>query len=362
MLILGVDTSCDDTSIAVLKAEAGNKFKLLSNIVSSQVKIHQKYGGVYPMLARRAHEKNLPKVLGRALADANVGIKDIDAISVTIGPGLDPCLWMSLNFVRALAIKWDIPIIPVNHIEGHILANLLPQIGLKIKFPAVCLVVSGGHTQLILMKKIGKYEILGETRDDAAGECFDKTARILGLGYPGGPAIAAQAAKAVYSSLRGALPRDAAISCDIGMRLPRPMLYTKDYDFSFSGLKTAVLYDYKKRSAKQRKSKNYIQAMSAEIQQAIIDVLLKKTIKASRDYKVKTIMLGGGVVANQELRTQFQNKIQKDTNFTLQIPDLEFCQDNGAMIAITGWFNRAKAIKSAKSIKNLKPIPNLRIS
>jgi N6-L-threonylcarbamoyladenine synthase len=344
MTILGVDTSCDDTSIAVLRADA-DKFELLSNIVSSQVEIHKKYGGVYPLLARRAHEKNLPKVLDSALADANVGIKDIDVISVTIGPGLDPCLWMSLNFVRALAMKWKIPIIPVNHIEGHILANWLTPVGSIIKFPAICLVVSGGHTQLILMKKIGKYEILGETRDDAAGECFDKTARILGLGYPGGPAIARKAAK----------------SSVIKINLPRPMFYTKDYDFSFSGLKTAVLYDYKKRNAKERKSKNYIQAMSAEIQQAIIDVLLKKTIKASRDYKVKTIMLGGGVVANQELRTQFQNKIQSDTNFTLQIPDLKFCQDNGAMIAITGWFNRTKALKSARKIISLKPIPNLRI-
>ncbi len=269
MLILGVDTSCDDTSIAVLMADA-DKFELLSNIVSSQVEIHKKYGGVYPIMARRAHEKNLPKVLDEALAGAKMRAKDIDAISVTIGPGLDPCLWMSLNFVRALAMKWGIPIIPVNHIEGHILANLLPQIGSNvkiqmstIKFPAICLVVSGGHTQLILMKKIGKYEILGETRDDAAGECFDKTARILGLGYPGGPAIADQSAKASRNH-------------KFSISLPRPMLFTKDYDFSFSGLKTAVLYDYKKRGAKQRKSKNYIQAMSAEIQQAIMNTGLMR--------------------------------------------------------------------------------------
>lgn len=354
MLILGVDTSCDDTSIAVLKVKAG-EFELMSNIVSSQEKIHQKYGGVYPSMAKRAHEKNLPKVLDRALKRAKVCAKDIQAVSVTIGPGLDPCLWVGLNFVKDLASDWGVPIIPVNHIEGHILANWLsPAFAkatareAKINFPAICLVVSGGHTQLILMKKKGKYEILGETRDDAAGECFDKTARILGLGYPGGPAIAEQAAKARQNN-------------QLSINLPRPMFYTKDYDFSFSGLKTAVLYDYKKRSARERKSKKYIQAMSAEIQQAIIDVLLKKTIKASRDYKVKTIMLGGGVVANQELRTQFQDKIQNDTNFALQIPDLKFCNDNGAMMAITGWFNREKAIKSARKIENLKPNPNLRI-
>ena len=367
MLILGVDTSCDDTGIAVLRAGA-DKCELLSNIVSSQVQIHQKYGGVYPTMARRAHEKNLPKVLDRALKSAKIAKKDINAVTVTIGPGLDPCLWEGLNFVRALALKWRVPVIPVNHIEGHILANLLPQIGsnakiqmsnsksnpkskitkFKFKFPAICLVVSGGHTQLILMEKISKYEVLGETRDDAAGECFDKTARVLGLGYPGGPAIAREAARFARNG-------------EADIKLPRPMLYSKDYDFSFSGLKTAVLYDYKKRGAKESKSGNYIQAMSAEIQQAIIDVLLKKTISAGRDYKAKTIILGGGVIANQELRAQFQDKIQNNTNFALQIPDLEFCQDNGAMIAITGWFNRAKAKKSAKSILLLQPNPNLRI-
>ncbi|MCK4355166.1 tRNA (adenosine(37)-N6)-threonylcarbamoyltransferase complex transferase subunit TsaD [Candidatus Parcubacteria bacterium] len=355
MLILGVDTSCDDTSIAVLRIVA-RKFEILSNIVSSQEKIHQKYGGVYPTLARRAHEANLPLVLVQALkrsntngigvgAGAKINPRDIDAISVTIGPGLDPCLWEGVNFVKDLAYKFNVPIIPVNHIEGHILANWLPPVDENIKFPAICLVVSGGHTQLILMRKIGKYQILGETRDDAAGECLDKTARILGLPYPGGPAIAAEARD--YGGLTSIV-------------LPRPMLRSKDYDFSFSGLKTAVLYDYKKRSAKERKSKKYIQVMCAEIQQAVIDVLIKKTIRAGKDYKVKTILLSGGVAANKELRAQFQQRAKKE-NFRFQVPNPKFCTDNAAMIAITGWFHRAKALKSARQIKNLQAIPNLRL-
>ncbi|GAI39325.1 unnamed protein product, partial [marine sediment metagenome] len=199
MNILAIDTSCDDTCISILKVKNQKsktiEFNILSNIVSSQIKVHQKYGGVYPFLAKREHQKNLMPVLKQALKKAKL-LKlsksqkpDIDIIAVTIGPGLDPCLWMGVNFAKALSYFWQVPIIPVNHIEGHLLANLLPQ----IVFPAVCLVVSGGHTQLILMRKIGDYKIIGETRDDAAGECFDKTARILGLGYPGGPAIAALA-------------------------------------------------------------------------------------------------------------------------------------------------------------------------
>ncbi len=363
MLILGVDTSCDDTSIAVLRAMplpqgsgmgVAGKFELLSNIVSSQEKIHQKYGGVYPALARRAHKANLPLVLEQALKRAKTAPKNIQAISVTIGPGLDPCLWQGLNFVKDLALEWGVPIIPVNHIEGHILANLLPQTqvneGIDIELPAMCLVASGGHTQLILMKRIGNYKVLGETRDDAAGECLDKTARILGLPYPGGPAIARQAAQTRLPKRE--FPK---------IVLPRPMLYSKDYDFSFSGLKTAVLYDYKKRSAKQRKSKKYIQAMCAEIQQAVIDVLIEKTIKAGRNYKVKTILISGGVAANFELRKQFQDKVQQHTSFKFYAPTVNLCTDNAAMIAITGWFNRAKALKSANSIKSLQAIPNLRL-
>lgn len=334
MIILAVETSCDDTSISVLKFKKNQsknlKFEILSNIVSSQVEIHKKYGGIYPTLARREHQKNLPILLKKALKNKP------DYLAVTVGPGLEPCLWTGINFTKSLSKKWNLPIIPVNHIEAHILANWLEpsQMPKKI-FPAISLIVSGGHTQLILMKDIGRYKMLGETRDDAAGECFDKAARILGLGYPGGPAIADLAAKTNKSSQ---------------IKLPRPMLYSKDYDFSFSGLKTAVLY--RTRQEKLRTAK-FKQAMATEIQQAIIDVLIKKTINAAKNYKVKTIIMGGGVTANKELRKQM--KKATEPAFNLYLPSLKFCTDNAAMIGITAYFHQKKAVKRNISAKaNLK--------
>jgi len=341
MIILSIDTSCDDTCIAILKIEK-KKIKVLSNIVSSQIDIHRKYGGVYPSLAKREHEKNLVPVLKQALKKSGIfKVSKISAIAVTIGPGLEPCLWVGLNFAKSLSLVWNIPLIPVNHIEGHILANFISE-NPKFQFPVICLVVSGGHTQLILIKKIGNYKIIGETRDDAAGECFDKTARILGLSYPGGPAIAKQAIQ-WKSETNNRNKR---------IELPRPMMYSKDYDFSFSGLKTAVLYDYKKRTKKTRISKKYISEMAKEIQQSIIDVLVKKTIKAAKDYKAKTIILGGGVSANKELRKQFKEKIKKETpNSLLLIPDSNLCTDNAVMIGIAGYFNKNKALKNPQKIK-----------
>ena len=376
MKILAIETSCDDTGIAVIKTSDNKKpcFDILSNIISSQVKIHQKYGGVYPILAKREHQKNLVPVLKKALKEAKllkpsihqhrIISKDekmkkilereevlskklegffkkyqkpkVDVIAVTKGPGLEPCLWAGVNLANALAYWWRIPIIAVNHIEAHILANLIDK---TILFPAICLVVSGGHTQLVLMKKINSYKIIGETRDDAAGECFDKTARILGLGYPGGPAIATKASILKKSSIK----------------LPRPMMHTKDYDFSFSGLKTAVLYDFKKQSKKVRASQKYIREMSFEIQQSIIDVLIKKTIKAAKNYKAKSIILGGGVVANKELRKQFQKKIEK-LDFNFQFPSSVFCTDNAAMIGITAYFHKKQTRK-----RRIKAKANLRI-
>jgi len=337
MIILSIDTSCDDTCIAILKIEK-KKIKVLSNIISSQIKVHQKYGGVYPSLAKREHEKNLVPVLKQALKKSGISnASNINAIAVTIGPGLEPCLWVGLNFAKSLSLVWNIPLIPVNHIEGHILSNLISKN--KPQFPTICLVVSGGHTQLILMKKIGNYKIIGETRDDAAGECFDKTARILGLLYPGGPAIAEQAMQ--WKS-----------KIDKEIKLPRPMMYSKDYDFSFSGLKTAVLYDYKKRTKKTRTSKKYISEMAKEIQQSIIDVLIKKTIKATKDYKAKTIILGGGVIANKELQKQFKEKVKKERpNSLILIPNSNLCTDNAVMVGIAGYFNKNKSLKDPEKIK-----------
>jgi len=400
MKILAIETSCDDTCVSILKIE-NRKFKILSNIVSSQVKLHAKYGGVYPFMAKREHQRNLAPVLKKALIEARLlnskskdqssklqfkiqnSISKIDLLSVTIGPGLEPCLWVGLNFAKELAKSLKLPLMPVNHIEAHIFANWLKPIGktqnspkenlrfptkqVKLKtqnlFPAVCLVVSGGHTQLILMKDFGKYKILGETRDDAAGECFDKTARILGLGYPGGPIISKLASQG-HSSVTSVI-------------LPRPMIYQKNYDFSFSGLKTAVLYLVKQLVDELRSSSPFANArvtengkkltisqkrkICTEIQQAIIDVLIHKTLKAAKEYKAKSIILGGGVAANQELRKQFKQKIKKEIpNSLFLIPDSKFCTDNAAMVAITGYFNYIKKLKVAP--ENIKADANLRLS
>jgi len=389
MIILTIDTSCDDTCIAILKiknqkSKIGDaRFDVLSNIVSSQVEVHQKYGGVYPFLAKREHQKNLVPVLKKALRQGlrvslsrtphgKQKFEKPNLIAVTVGPGLEPCLWVGVNFAKALAYSWNLPIIPVNHIEAHILANFLNTkykilnpvrgqrslaeaqrkqtsngVNTKYLLPAICLVVSGGHTQLILIKNIGIYKIIGETRDDAAGECFDKTARILGLGYPGGPSIAQQAAQLKLKMKNEKLK----------ISLPRPMINSKDYDFSFSGLKTAVLYDFKKRPASVKTTagkprKEYIREMAKEIQQAIIDVLIKKTIKAAKDYRAKSIILGGGVAANKELRKQFNYKL-RTINYKLNflVPPRKFCTDNAVMIGIAGYFNRGKASKNWKKIK-----------
>ena len=334
---MAIDTSCDDTSIAVLEVK-NKKFKVLSNIVSSQVKLHQKYGGVYPSLAKREHQKNLPLVLKKALRQVpGTHLVRTRYIAVTVGPGLEPCLWQGINFAKKLAEKWGALIIPVNHIEAHLLINFIEQ---RPKLPAIALIVSGGHTQLILVKDIGKYKIIGETRDDAAGECFDKTARILGLPYPGGPAIAAEANKLRIKDKKS------------GIKLPKPMLYSKDYDFSFSGLKTAVLYAWKKQPKKIRKSKKYTRQMAKEIQQAIIDVLIKKTIRATKDFRAKTIILGGGVAANKELRKQLQKKIKKEIpNALFLIPNSNLCTDNALMIAITAYFHQKQATQKYYKIQ-----------
>ncbi|MCX6720213.1 MAG: tRNA (adenosine(37)-N6)-threonylcarbamoyltransferase complex transferase subunit TsaD [Candidatus Staskawiczbacteria bacterium] len=357
MRILAIETSCDDTGIAILEV-TGTKnpsFKVLSNIIASQVELGEKYGGVYPIMAKRAHEENLPLTLETALSQAKISLKNIDLIAVTNGPGLEPCLWVGVNFAKNLSSSWNIPIVPVNHIESHILVNWLPthenpkseNRNPKIEFPAIALVVSGGHTQIILVKKIGQYKILGETRDDAAGECFDKCAKILGLGYPGGPIISQLATKLV--------------GCPTPHQLPRPMINTKDYDFSFSGLKTAVLYAWPTfaKSFGEAMQKNAQATMAAEIQQAIIDVLIKKTIKAIKDYKAKSLILGGGVSANQELRKQFKNKLEEELpHVELIVPKPALSTDNGLMVAVAGYFNK----KNTVSWKKIQANGNLRIS
>lgn len=411
MKILAIETSCDETAIAIVKAQQQRKatqkdFEILSNIVASQVEIHEKYGGIYPTLAKREHQRNLAPVLKQSLNEARLlksmpnkdpclagrqeksklqtkikKLKEIlkreetlykqlrefllkyqkpkiAAIAVTAGPGLEPCLWEGVNFAKALGFFWDLPVIPVNHLEGHIIANFVGEDRESLIvnressiFPAIALLVSGGHTQLVLVKEIGDYKIIGETRDDAAGECFDKTARILGLGYPGGPEIEQQAAQKKKKS------SDLQTS-NFKLRLPRPMINQKNYDFSFSGLKTAVLYKVRSRKHEVRRKKKYIQSMAAEIQQAIIEVLVKKTIKAAKDFKAKTIILGGGVAANKALRKQLKEKIKKELPDTCYLsPDISLCTDNGVMIGVTAFFH----LDEKQNWQKIKANANMRL-
>lgn len=387
MKILAIETSCDDTGVAVLEISNKKEFKTLANVVASQIEVHKKYGGVFPTMAKREHQKNLIPAFKTALKESDLlktldskldkkleqkfktlktileredvllenlekffqkyNKPDVDAIAITNGPGLEPCLWVGVNFAKAISYFWNIPLIPVNHIEGHILVNLLNKreiINNKKIFPAVCLVISGGHTQIILMKGVGKYQILGETRDDAAGECFDKAAKILGLSYPGGPLI---------SKLAG---QNKTITPAF---LPRPMINDKNYDFSFSGLKTAVLYHHRKQTPEIQKSEKYMIAMACEIQQAIIDVLVKKTIKAAKDYNVKTLILGGGVSANKELQHQLGKKVKNEIpNAQFLVPNSKLSTDNALMIAVAGYFNFKD---KTKNWKRLKAEANLRI-
>jgi len=332
MIILGIETSCDDTGIALIKCDSQKKCRILSNVISSQIEVHAPYGGVVPNLAARAHLKNIEPVLQQALKQANH--PKIDLIAVTEKPGLAPCLLVGLNFAKALAYNWQLSLVKVNHIQGHIYANWLDNS--KIEFPILALVVSGGHTQLVLIKNHGDFKILGETRDDAVGEAFDKVAKLLGLGYPGGPLISQHALKGDASAFD----------------LPRPMIHsnspTGEYDFSFSGLKTAVLYKIKKQTPMQDRdpdskdvgkklSQKYINNMAASFQQAAIDVLIHKTIKATKEFKVKTVILSGGVAANQELRTQLKQSVKK-SGIKFQMPDIKLCTDNGAMIAMAAIF------------------------
>jgi len=353
MIILGIETSCDETAVSVVEGR-GDKVKVLSNIVSSQIEIHKKYGGVVPEAAAREHVLNILPVVNEALRKADLtptlslarrgrknppyppflkGANKIDAIAVTVGPGLVTSLLVGVETAKALAYVWRIPVVAVNHIEGHIYANFIKppypplQGGQKagIKFPVLILTVSGGHTMLILMSGHGKYKVLGQTRDDAAGEAFDKAAQLLGLGYPGGPAIAAEAAQAKNKKLKVK-----------NIVLPRPMIHSGDFDFSFSGLKTALLYAIQKDKNWKKKIPEY----AHEFQRAVVDVLVHKTIKAALKYNCKNIMLSGGVAANNELRSQLKSALKKKLDGAkLMIPDFKYCTDNAAMIAAAGYFH-----------------------
>jgi len=366
MKILGIETSCDETAISIIdiKGKAENlEIKILSELTHTQIKEHKKYGGVVPNIAKREHAKHLLPLLEQALKEAKLLQKDsilhkkvveervkktlereknlstkilnftkkvelpgIDYIAVTNGPGLEPALWVGINFAKALSMIWNKPLIPVNHLEGHILSVLLNKEQKKITFPAVSLIISGGHTELIYIKKLLSYKLIGETRDDAVGEAFDKVARILGLPYPGGPEISKLAAK-----LAGPPKTEP---------LPRPMINSQDSDFSFSGLKTAVRYRVEKMgnlSDSMRKS------IAKEFELAVTDILIKKTLWAVIKNKAKTIIIGGGVSANKRIRKEFLNKAEELKDLTLLIPDMKFTTDNATMIALSGYLTKHRA-------------------
>lgn len=387
MIILAIETSCDETALSVIKAEGDfrepEKFsiEILGNALFSQIKIHEQFGGVFPMMAKREHSKNLIPLLKKVLSESGFLSKSneskeqkengcqnhsqilenlrmvlarepelleqfenfvlatekppIDLIAVTEGPGLEPTLWVGINFAKALGFLWNSPIIPVNHMEGHIFASLLqpkksyslPNINLQtanyklqtISFPAIALLISGGHTELILVSDWFNYKILGETRDDAVGEAFDKVARLLGLPYPGGPEISRLASEARAESEKNKIT------------LPRPMIHSNNLDFSFSGLKTAVLYMIKKIPVLTPDLKKDI---AREFEDSITEVLVSKTKKAILENEAKALVIGGGVSANKHVRNVFQ-KLTENLSIKLFVSEISHSTDNSIMIAAT---------------------------
>lgn len=324
MTILGIETSCDETGASVVWAdEKSSKVNVLSNVVSSSIAFHEKTGGIIPEVAAREQIKYIIPVIKQALSEAKLNIENpsIDAIAVTIGPGLLGSLLVGVETAKTLSYIWKKPLIPVNHLYGHIYANFASEISNYPRFPAIALVVSGGHTDLVLMNSKNELKWLGGTRDDAAGEAFDKIGRLLNLSYPGGPSI----------------EKSAKFGNSKTFDFPRPMIGSKDYDFSFSGLKTAVLREVK--TIKQMNNET-INDICASVQHSIVDVLVKKTMLAAEKFGTKSILLGGGVAANQKLREEFQSSI---VNQALSIkffaPPKNLCTDNAAMIAAAAFFN-----------------------
>ena len=365
MIILGIETSCDETAISIVEAEGGLadlNFKILGSAVNSQIKIHEPYGGVVPNLAKREHQKNLPIVLEEALKKAQLDLSKIDLITVTVGPGLEPALWVGITFAEELGKKWNIPIVPANHMEGHLVSVLLhPKAKIKmmtndvvlkdvnfqtahLEFPVLGLLISGGHTELIFLESWLEKEKIGETQDDAVGEAFDKVARMMGLPYPGGPEI----------SRLAEIAREKNINLET--KFPRPMIHSKDLNFSFSGLKTSVLYYIKKIEKLEEKEKYEI---AREFEDAVIETLVSKTKKAIEKYSPKTLIIGGGVIANKALRENFLKLKENYPELEILIPEKTLTTDNGTMIAAAGFI---EYLRGKKSVGKLKAQGNLDIN
>lgn len=415
MIILGVETSCDETALSLIKASGtieSPSFEILGSTLFSQAHIHAEYGGVFPNLAKREHGKNLIPLFERLLKETDfltpspqvssfkfqASIENIlnregellehfkrfipaiekpliDLIAVTNGPGLEPALWVGISFAKALGKVWGIPVVPTNHMEGHIISVLINtdmnkprsiQDGTSgagraggssgfsascsmlhascISFPAIALLISGGHTELIKINEWGSYELIGMTRDDAVGEAFDKVARMLDLPYPGGPHISKLAEEARADNLPQAV------------KLPRPMISTDDYAFSFSGLKTAVLYTIRDLGELTDEIKKQI---AREFEDAVADVLITKTKKALEEFGAETLIIGGGVVANSYLRSQFEKLATNNPHIKLFIPNLSLSTDNAVMIAAAGYITHLKTPERANT--DFKALGNLRL-
>jgi N6-L-threonylcarbamoyladenine synthase len=378
MNILAIETSCDETAIAVLSVSGilRKTFSLKAHQIASQAQLHAQYGGVFPAMAKREHSRAIfplfivalkeaglykenaenairteklaailarePEVLEYFLKEIpKIQKPNIDRIAVTVGPGLTPALWVGISFAKALSYVWNIPLVPVNHMEGHILSVVVPDGGgifsakeIVQKLPAISLLVSGGHTEIVGVRGIGKYELLGQTRDDAVGEAFDKVARMLELPYPGGPHISRMADMARAENI------------ETIASLPRPMLRTPDFDFSFSGLKTAILYLVRDLGVL---TENQKKAIAREFEDAAVDVLVHKTILAAKKYHARSILVGGGVAANKELRSRLTEKAD-ELGISIVFPTKTLSTDNAAMIALVGYFEKPAPIDSEKFI------------
>ena len=335
MLILAIETSCDDTGAAIIF----DGREIFSNIVSSQVSIHQKYGGVVPELASRKHIENIVPIVSEALDSAKIGLKEIDGIAVTNGPGLVGSLLVGLSFAKSLSFATGIPFIGVNHIEGHLSAVFLEEN--PPRFPFIGLVVSGGHTSLYRVDGFGKLKRLGQTRDDAAGEAFDKVAKLLGLGYPGGPIIDGLSKSGDSKAIR----------------FPRPSLFKNSFDFSFSGLKTAVV-NYVKANPEPPGGypEGRLKDLVSSFQEAVVDVLVKKTIQVAQREELKKIVICGGVAANHRLRERMREEASQK-RIKMFTPRPSFCTDNAAMVGVVGYEYLKRGIRSNLSLNAFSSLP-----
>lgn len=333
ILILGIESSCDETAAAVIK----NGRTVLSNVISSQIELHKLYGGVVPEIASRKHIEKINQVIETALEEADTSLEDIDAIAVTYGPGLVGALLVGVAEAKAISYATGKPLVGVHHIEGHVSANYIEHP--ELEPPFLCLIVSGGHTHLVMVNDYGKYEIIGRTRDDAAGEAFDKVARAIGLGYPGGPKI--------DKLSKEGNPK--AIS------FPQGHIADAPYDFSFSGVKSAVLNHI--NSSKMKGEEINAADIAASFQESVVDVLAKRTVLAAKDLGVAKIAIAGGVASNQGLRAKMEEVCRKN-KFSLYYPSPIYCTDNAAMIGAAGYY---EYINGTRHGLDLNAVPNLKI-